>query len=309
MKLTFLGTSAGTPSRTRNVTAQAVTFDDGRIWLLDCGEGTQHRLLTSPLRASRIERILVTHLHGDHCYGLPGLLSFLAINGREEPVEIIGPEGVREFVETALRVSYNQLGYALTIVEHAGGDLGVRGGWSVSAAALVHRVPSFGYVLREPPRPGRFHRDRAEALAVPLGPLWGRLQSGQAVVLPDGRTVRSDEVRDPDRPGRHLVLLGDTSDSAAIEAMAMGCDLLVHEATYDAARADKAVEWGHSTSVMAGRFAARCRAKTLALTHFSARFHEPGEALSIDDLVREAAAECPETRVLAADDHLDVEIK
>lgn len=304
MRLTFLGTSAGTPTRARNVTAQALQFDDGRLWLLDCGEATQHQLIRTGLRASRIDRLLITHLHGDHCYGLPGLLSLIAISGRTDPVELVGPPGIAELVRTVLRLSHNHLPYRLDLHELAvHGAPERRGTWTWSAWPLRHRIPSFGYVLQEDLRPGRFHPERARALGIPPGPLYRRLQDGHAVTLADGSAVEPAVVCEPPRRGRKLVLLGDTADSTAIAAAGADCDLLVHEATYDAARADKALLWGHSTSAMAGRFAAALRARALILTHFSGRF-EDGDAdgITVPDLVREAAAECPGTRVLAAQD-------
>jgi len=304
VRLTFLGTSAGTPTRARNVTAQAIQFDDGRLWLLDCGEGTQHQFIRTGLRASRVDRVLITHLHGDHCYGLPGLLSLIAISGRTEPVELVGPPGVADLVRTVLRLSHNHLPYRLDLLElTTPGSAERRGTWTWSAWPLRHRVPCFGYVLHEDPRAGRFHLDRAQALGIPPGPLYRRLQDGHAVTLADGTAIAPDAVCEPPRPGRKLVLLGDTADSAAIAEAGADCDLLVHEATYDARRADKAIHWGHSTSAMAGRFAAALRAKTLILTHFSGRFEDgDAEGVTVPDLVREAAAECPGTRVLAAED-------
>lgn len=308
--MTFLGTSAGTPTRTRNVTGQLLQFDDGRHLLLDCGEGTQHQMLRAGISAAKIDRILITHLHGDHCYGLFGMLSLMAIHGRTEPVEVIGPDGISELLSTVLRLSYNQLGYAVSVHEvGAGGKPLVREQWTISAWPLTHRVPSFGYVIEEAPRPGRFHPDRAEALGIPPGPLYGRLQAGHAIVLADGRAVEPAQVCDPPRPGRKLVLLGDTSDSSAIAAAGAGCDLLVHEATYDAAREDKAIQWGHSTTAMAGRFAARIRAQTLVITHLSSRYHDShGPQLSLDDLRAEAQAACPGTRVLVADDLVTIDL-
>lgn len=304
MRITFLGTSAGTPTRARNVTAQVLQFDDGRLWVLDCGEATQHQFIRTGLRASRVDRLLITHLHGDHCYGLPGLLSLMAISGRTDPVELVGPPGIAELVRTVLRLSHNHLPYRLELHELAApGTAMRRGAWTWSAWPLRHRIPSFGYVLQEDPRPGRFHPERAQALGIPAGPLYRRLQDGHPVTLADGTVIEPAAVCEPPRPGRKLVLLGDTADSTAITQAGLDCDLLVHEATYDATRGDKALQWGHSTSVMAGRFAAALRARALILTHFSGRFEEGDSAgLTVDDLVREAAAECPGTRVFAAAD-------
>jgi ribonuclease Z len=304
VRITFLGTSAGTPTRQRNVTSQAVQFDDGELWLLDCGEATQHQLMRAGIRAGRCARILLTHLHGDHCYGLPGMLSCIGIHGRSEPVEIVGPVGVRELVETVIRLSDAQLPFPLVFHElpAAGGVLPHRAGWAVSAHPLVHRVPCLGYVLGEDPRPGRFHPERAVALGLPDGPLYRQLQLGETVRLADGREISPEAVCDPPRPGRKVVLLGDTSDASAIIPAGLGCDLLVCEATYDGSRQAKAVTWGHSTTLMTGELAARIRAKTLIITHFSSRYTDTAKSQTVADLVAETRTACSETNVIAADD-------
>jgi len=306
VRLTFLGTSAGTPTLTRNVTAQALRFDDGRLWLLDCGEGTQQQAMRAGLRLARLERILVTHLHGDHSYGLPGMLACAAIHGRTEPIELVGPPGLARLIATILELTSANLPFAVPVREvERPGELLTHAGWSVSAWPLSHRVACFGYVLREDPRPGRLHPERAAAFGLAPGPAYQRLQRGESVTAPDGRAVLAAEVCDPPRPGRTIALLGDTSDPSALIAQAQGCDLIVHEATYDASRPDKALTWGHATSAMAGRAARACQARTLILTHFSSRYESDSSRVdvpSIADLVREAAAECPGTQVLAAHD-------
>ncbi len=304
MKLTFLGTSAGTPTRDRNVTAQALTLDHGAIWLLDCGEATQHQFMRAGLKPGRCERILITHLHGDHVYGLPGMLSCIDIHERHEPLEIIGPVGIRELLTTVLRISEVHLSYTVHITEITsdGQAFAELAGWQVAAYPLSHRVNCWGYVLREGPRPGRFHPERAQQLGIPEGPLYRQLQNGDEVRLADGRIIAPLAVTDPPRPGRVIVLLGDTSDPSAIATAAHGCDLLVCETTYDATRTAKAQEWGHSTTAMTGGFAAKIAAKTLIITHFSSRYTEQGSAHSVADLLAETRAACPDTQVLAAAD-------
>ncbi len=304
MKITFLGTSAGTPTRERNVTAQALTLDHGAIWLLDCGEATQHQFMRAGLKPNRCERILITHLHGDHVYGLPGMLSCIDIHERREPLEIIGPVGLHELLTTVLRLSESHLSYPLRISEitsdgHAFAPLA---GWQVAAYPLSHRVSCWGYVLREDPRPGRFYPERAQALGIPEGPLYRQLQTGGDIRLPDGQVIAPSAVMDPPSPGRVIVLLGDTSDPSRIAEAAHGCDLLVCETTYDATREAKAYEWGHSTTAMTGAFAKRIAAKNLIITHFSSRYTENTSAYSVADLLAEAQAACPGTQVWAATD-------
>lgn len=303
MKITFLGTSSGTPTRTRNVTCQVLTLDNGALWLLDCGEAAQHQLMKAGLRAGRIERILLTHLHGDHCYGLPGMLACMAIQERRDPVQLVGPVGIRELITTTLRLSESGLPYPLDIIELDGArELGVRSEWNAAAYPISHRVTCFGFDLREGPRPGRFDLAQAQALGIPAGPLYGRLQAGETVRLADGREIRSDQVCEPPRPGRHVVLLGDTSDASGIATAAQGCDLLVHEVTYDAARPDKARQWGHSTSAMTGSFARMIGAKQLIITHFSSRYTDSDADQGVALLLTETQAACPGTVVHAADD-------
>ena len=322
MRITFLGTSSGTPTRSRNVTSQALSLDHGAIWLLDCGEATQHQCMRAGLRPSRIERILLTHLHGDHCFGLPGMLACMSMHERQAPVRIAGPRGIGAWIDATLQLTDTTLSFPLVVDELSGdgGDLAPLSGWSVAARPLVHRVPCFGFSLREEDRPGRFSAEQAALLGIPAGPAYGVLQRGGSVTAPDGRMVLSSQVTAPRRRGRHVVLLGDTSDPSGIAAEAQGCDVLVCEATYDQDRADKARQWGHSTSAMTGSFAAAIGARTLIITHFSSRYTDgpaasaaaatgaatsteaahPGQ--TVDDLVQQAQARCPQTAVLAASD-------
>jgi ribonuclease Z len=303
VKITFLGTSSGTPTRTRNVTGQILHLDNGALWLLDCGEASQHQCMKAGIRTGRIERILITHLHGDHCYGLPGMLSCMAIHERSDPVDIIGPVGIREWLETTLRISVCALPYALHIIEiEPSITLPNRSNWSVSVHPIHHRIPCFGYVLREDPRPGRFDLAKAKALGIPEGPLFRRLQMGENITLSDGRQILSADVCEPPRPGRHVVLLGDTDDASGIAVAAHGCDLLVREVTYDAEHTKKAYQWGHSTSTMTGEFARAINARHLIITHFSSRYTDSDADQGIAQLLSETQALCPQTTVHAADD-------
>jgi ribonuclease Z len=303
VKITFLGTSSGTPTRSRNVTGQVLSFDHGAMWLLDCGEASQHQMMRAGISASRIERILITHLHGDHCYGLPGMLSCMAIHERRNPVELVGPVGIKEFIGTILRLSVCELPFPLRITELATDTkLDRLSGWDVSAHPISHRIPCFGYSLQETPRPGRFDLAKAKSLGIPEGPLYRQLQMGQSVNLADGRTIAASDVCDPPRPGRHVVLLGDTVDAGGIQTAAMNCDVLVREVTYDASHDAKAIKWGHSTSTMTGNFAATVKARHLIITHFSSRYTDVDADSGITQLINETQVCCPQTKVFAADD-------
>lgn len=313
MRLCFLGTGSGTPTRKRNVSGLALRFEDGREWVLDCGEGTQQRMLDSSVRPGRIERILVTHLHGDHCFGLPGLLASLAVHGRLDPVEVIGPTGIARLARTALSVTRMGLPYQLdfsefTLAEGDSAELGARGDWQITVLPLPHRVSSHAFLLRESPRRGRLDRERAASLGLRHGPDLGRLAAGETVVLPDGRSIHPEQVLGPVRPGRMLALCGDTSDASVLCGQAEGCDLLVHECTYAHDRLAKAQRWGHSTARQVGELAARLRSRRVVLTHFSSRYDEGPPGADIAALRDEAAAACPGVEVIAAEDLLELEL-
>lgn len=308
MQLTFLGTSAGQPTRDRNVTAQALRFDDGTWWLIDCGEATQHRVRAAGLRAIRCDRILITHLHGDHCWGLPGMLMAMAIAGREEPVQLAGPRGLARLLDGAFAPSATELPYRLDLIElddEPRGEPLPGTGWRVRPFAIRHRVPCVAWLLEEPPRPGRVRPERAAAAGLADLRQLGRLQRGEAVTLSSGAILRPEQVMDPSPPPRRALVCGDTDDADALIPHARGVDVVVREATYAADHEDKARQWGHSTSAMTGRFAAALMAKRLIITHLGGR-HSDGSGP--EQLRREAASECPGCDVLVADDLLTVEI-
>jgi ribonuclease Z len=301
MELTFLGTGSAMPTRQRNVSAVVLRLPERReLWLFDCGEATQHRLLATPLRPPQIRRVFVTHLHGDHLYGLPGLLTTLSMLGVETPVDVHGPPGLKRFVDAALGVSQSWCTFELRVHELApegelaDGDLTVR--W----LPLVHGVPCFGFRVAERERTGRFDVERATALGVPAGPAFGRLKDGGEVTLPDGRVVRGAELTGPAVPGRVVTVLGDTRPCDAGVELARGADLLVHEATFGESRRQMATERGHSTAAEAAGVAARAGARRLVLTHFSARYQLGGPE-TVETLLAEARAVFPATE--AAHDH------
>lgn len=310
MRYTFLGTGSGTPSRARNVAGAALRLDDGAVWVHDCGEATQHRLLDTDLSPGRIELILITHLHGDHCYGLPGVLAAITVHGREkEPVTVVGPRGLRSWIELTRSVSRMGLAYPLRFHElpDAGLELTFRG-WTIRAIEMQHRIACYGYVLEEPAHRGRFDATKADALGI-IGPDRRRLVAGESVRASDGRLVQPAEVIGPTRPGRRLALLGDTSAAPQAALACRGVDFAVHECTYDASRAEQGRLWGHSTTADVAAFARAAQPGLLALTHFSSRYSdgEP-DRLTVADLVREVEAGAPGVRVVAGNDleHLEL---
>ena len=308
MELYFLGTGAGAPAKGRNVSALALRFDQGRaVWLFDAGEGTQRQLLESPFSAAQIEHIWITHMHGDHIFGLPGLLASRSLQSREAgPLTVTGPRGLRAYIDACLRSSGTRLGFALTVRE-----LDVEDGAepraiheddavTVSCLPLRHGIVSFGFAVCEKPRPGRFRVEAARALGVPEGPLFGRLKRGEPVTLADGRVVSGADLSEPPRQGRKLAVLGDTAPCEAAVRLAERACAVVHEATFAGAEANLARARLHCTAADAARTAAAAGAEALLLTHISPRYPEGSPAL--DGLRREAQAIFP--GAILARDHL-----
>ncbi|RLI09831.1 ribonuclease Z [Candidatus Bathyarchaeota archaeon] len=299
MKIVFLGTSGSMPTPSRGASAVAVKRE-GEVILFDCGEGTQQRMVAARLGFRRPTRIFVSHLHGDHVLGLPGLLQTMTLLRRERPLHLYGPRGILDFIK-AFSAILGAPGFPLEIHEILDGGVVYTGpDYKVEAVRADHEGECWSYALVEHPRPGRFHPERARALGVPEGPLWKRLQRGGDVVLDDGRRVRSAEVVDPPRRGRKIVYSGDTRPTEALVELARGADVLIHEATFDDALAERAAEDGHSTASQAAEVAAAARVELLLLTHVSSRYPDPA------GLLEQARKVFPNTRV--AEDLMEVEI-
>lgn len=297
MKITFLGTGSGAPTQTRNTSAIALQLpESGRLWLFDCGEGTQHQIGRSPLRPGQIERIFFTHLHGDHLFGLPGLLASRSLqSGGVTPVTLHGPAGLAEFVRAALGASRTRLAYPLHVETiTAAGIVHEDETARVACAPVPHGVESYAYAVTERDQPGRFDVEKARSLGIPAGPLYGRLKNGEMTGLPDGRSIAGTELVGPPRPGRRVVFSGDTPFSENVTALAQNADVLVHEATYLGSDAELAARARHSTAAGAAQTARRAGVKTLILTHFSPRY-ESDAPPGMGDLLAEARAIFPNT--------------
>ncbi len=274
LKLTFLGTGAGTPSITRNVSSLGLSWvQRGALWLFDAGEGTQQQILRSPLRLSQLEHVYVTHLHGDHVFGLPGMLASRSlIKDILTPVTLFGPPGLEDWLRLTLRLTGTGIRYPLTVETVTEGLIYEDDARQVFCRLLAHRLPSYGYAVMEKPKPGTFDAEHAGRLGIPAGPLYGRLKAGESVTLPDGRVVDGKTLVGSPRPGRKVVICGDTGVTPAVAELALGADVLVHEATFLNEQADRAALVGHSTAAGAATAAREAGVRTLILNHFSPRY-------------------------------------
>jgi ribonuclease Z len=297
LDLVFLGTSGSVPTAQRAPSALLVRRGGERL-LFDCGEGTQRQLLRSTVGLVELREIFLSHYHADHYLGLPGMLKTFALRGRELPLTVHGPRGLKELFATLRRV-FGRLPYALELIELHPGDVLERGDYNLVTFPVAHRVESLGFALVEHPRPGRFDVAAADALGVPSGPERGLLQSGESVQLPDGAVVTPDEVLGPQRDGRRVILSGDTAIAPSVLEAARGAEVLVHEATFLDEERDRALETAHATALEAAELAREADVGLLALTHLSNRYFGP-------EVVREARTIFPETVVPKDFDVIDV---
>jgi ribonuclease Z len=260
----FAGTAGSVPTARRGMPALLVRHGGDRI-LFDCGEGTQRQLVSS-VGLAELTEIFITHFHADHWLGLPGLLKTFDLRGRERPLRVSGPRGLRELTTVMLRAA-GRVRFELELVELQRGDMLERDGYKIAPVPVEHRGQAFGYVLFEDERPGEFDPDKAVSLGLTPGPDFGRVQRGETV---DG--VPPEQVLGPSRPGRKLVISGDTMPCETLQLAAHRADLLIHEATFAEEERERAAETGHSTAADAATVARDADVAMLALTHFSTRY-------------------------------------
>lgn len=274
MELQFLGTGAGMPSKMRNTSAVVLNLaaEGEGYWLFDCGEATQHQILHTSLKPRKINKIFITHLHGDHIFGLPGLLSSRAFLGGDEPLDIYGPAGLAEWLKTTLRITKSHLNYPLRVHEIEEGIIYEDENFIVTAKGLQHVISCFGFRIEQKSLAGKLLIEKALAAGVPKGPLLKKLKDGEDVVLDDGRVVYSRDVTGERQEGFKVAILGDTSYCENAVELAKEADILVHEATFDIETGNLAKEYGHSTIGDAARVANEAGAKALIANHISARF-------------------------------------
>jgi len=273
LDLVLLGTAGSSPTSRRAPAALLLRRGGDRL-LIDCAEGTQRQLMRSSIGLPELTEVFLTHYHADHYLGLPGMLKTFSLRGRELPVTIYGPRGLTDLF-SALRRIFGKLSYDYELVELQGGDVLTRGEYRIETFNVSHGVPALGYALVEEARPGRFDVATADALGVPPGPERGLLQSGEAIALPGGTVVTPAQVLGEPRPGRKVLVTGDTAPSLAYLDLAEGADLLVHEATFTEEESERAHETSHSTAREAAQVAAAADVRMLALTHLSSRYFGP----------------------------------
>lgn len=301
VRIVFLGTGSGKPMAHRGVSSVGI-FRQGKLYLFDCGEGTQTQLARSPLRPGGLEAIFLTHFHGDHVNGLPGFLGSLTLNRREAPLALFGPKGLNYWLKTLRDLHILWPSFPLRTHENTQpGEIYQQEDFHVEIARLRHRVETWGYALVEADRPGRFDLDAARALGVPPGPLFGKLQRGETVTLENGRKIQPEEVLGPARPGLKIAYICDTAPCDNAIELAQDADLLIHEATYPAGMERLAHERGHSTAADAARCAKEAGAKKLIMTHISQKY------LRTDEFAAGARAIFPNSSV--AYDLMEYELK
>lgn len=306
MQITFLGTSSGVPTRSRNVSSIALRLPQrAEVWLFDCGEGTQHQFLRSDLKVSQLSRIFITHLHGDHIFGLMGLLASCGLAGNATRIDIYGPSGLSEYLQSCTRYSQTHFSYPVKVHKIEPGVIFEDDEYIVTCEYLKHRVTALGYRVIEKDKPGRFDVEKAKKLGIPSGPIYGQLKQGQVVTLPDGRIINGAELCGDVQIGRKFVYCTDTIFCDGAVDLATDADVLVHEATFSHQDAEMAFQRLHSTSTMAAQVALAAQVKLLIMTHFSPRY-APGNSIVLDDLLQEARAIFPNTEM--AYDFLSYEI-
>ena len=308
MRIIFLGTGAASPTPRRNVSGLAIrSLKHGYWWMFDCGEGTQHRVLRTSLALPSLTHIFLSHLDGDHCFGLPGLLLSRALQGGEGPMQLYGFRPLKSWIETTLSATSSHLSYDLDIHAVHDGLVCEIDNFRIECQFFRHRGPTAAYAITEAAHEGHFKAEKAQELGIPFGPLYGKLKRGETIQLPDGREFHGRDFIEPPRPGRKITVVGDIAADQVALPLAEGSDVLIHEATFlERLDGDLALKTGHSTAASAGRTAREAGAKTLVLSHISPRYDAPDAAANPSDLKEEAQREHPGGKVIVARDLMEM---
>ncbi|MFD1039208.1 ribonuclease Z [Virgibacillus byunsanensis] len=276
MELIFLGTGSGIPSKERNVSAIALTLlqEKNSIWLFDCGESTQHQILHTSIKPRKINKIFITHMHGDHIFGLPGLLSSRSFQGGDDLLTVYGPPGIKEYINTSLKVSGTHLLYPLSIIEITAGQLYEDETISVNCRTLDHGIQSYGFRIVEKDKAGELLVDKLKDAGIDPGPIYQKIKDNPTVTTVDGQQIQREDFVGPNKKGRVISILGDTRASHEYESFVKHSDVLVHEATFNQDKEDMAKQYSHSTTTQAAYFAKESNVKKLVLTHISSRYQK-----------------------------------
>ncbi|MBB6455346.1 ribonuclease Z [Salirhabdus euzebyi] len=288
MDLYFLGTGSGVPSKKRNVSSFALQMlqERGTVWLFDCGEATQHQILHTSIKPRKIEKIFITHLHGDHIFGLPGLLGSRSFQGGTTPLEIYGPKGIEEYIHTSLRISCTNLTYPIHIKEISEGIVFDDKQLKVTAKRLYHGIPSFGYKIEEKDQIGELLPNKLRDKGIMPGPIYKQLKDQDCVTLADGKVLFRKDFVGPPKKGKVLTIFGDTRYSEELIPFVNGTDLLIHEATFAPEEGAMAHDYYHSTAEQAAILASKANVNKLILNHISSRYQEE-DMPKIHDKVKE----------------------
>ena len=271
LSIIFLGTSGSWPTVKRNVSSIAVKRGS-EVILFDCGEGTQRQFQKSKLSYMQISKVFITHFHGDHFLGLPGLFQTMQLNDREKPIHVYGPKGITKLVSQLLSLGYFKPAYRIIAHEVKNGDVIGFDEYVVRVLSVKHNVPAVAYSLEEKMRPGHFNKPKALKLGIPEGPLFSKLQRGETVKLKNGKKITPDMVLGQPRKGRKIVISGDTKPYDKLISFSKDADVLIHDATFDSEFKDISLEYGHSTSSQAAEIAKKANVEKLFLTHISPRY-------------------------------------
>jgi ribonuclease Z len=299
MKLVFLGTSAAQPTTERGMTCICLVLER-EILMFDAGEGAQIAFQKSKLGWNKKIKIFVTHLHGDHCVGILGLLQTMSLQNRTESVDIYGPTGIEEFIAANLKILNFGLTFPVRIIRIKEGLVFEDSTYSIHVCEAEHSIPAYSYLFTEKDKPGKFYPQKAKELGIPEGKLWHELQNDTEIKIGD-KTIKPSDVMGEKRKGKKIGISGDTRPTQKLEEFFKDCDYMTFDSTYSDTLRDKARENYHSTAKEAAELAKRARVSNLILTHFSARYED------VDDLVNEAKT--IHDSVIAAKDLLEVNIK
>lgn len=298
VEICFLGTGAGLPSKGRNVSAMALNLlqEINSIWLFDCGEATQHQILHTTIKPRKINKIFITHLHGDHIFGLPGLLSSRSFLDGTDEVTVYGPKGIKKFIQTSLSVSKTHITYPLEIVEYDVGTIYEDDHFKVTTIKLDHGISSYGFKIEEKDKPGQLLVNKLKEAGIQPGPIYAEIKDNEVTTLQDGTVIHRDQFVGPQKKGRIITVFGDTRFKEQYHTFISGSDVLIHEATFDKDSYDLAKKYFHTTTVQAAELAKLSGVKQLILTHISSRYQKSDETR----LLKEARDIFPNT-VIAHD--------